>query len=202
MEPMDHDAEPAGETLAFGRDRPRRRWLTVVVVALAGLLVAAAAVDRFSREREVDALIDDVEAVGVAVSTAHQRISAMQQYVRPVSASGQASGRLATDLDSLVSTAAAVGARQVLAQQSLVDENTVLPWHDDVTRAQAGLSDYVEAQADRLSTFGVDGAAPGVVADGTLADAVSALRAAAVEPGQSVRLERALDGLPGVRDLP
>ncbi len=202
MELMDLGEGSAGETLSSGRDRPRRRWLVPVLVALVGLLVAASTIDRVTREREVDALIEDVEAVSTAVSLADQRVTAMQQYIRPVAASRGLPDRLTADLDSLVGDAGAEGSRQMLSQRAMVEENAVLPWHDEVREAQRRLGDYAASQAERLSAAGDGSAAAGVAADRALFDAVTALRAAVVEPGQAVRLEQAVSGLPGVRDLP
>jgi len=192
---VDLDA-PAGETLSQGRERPGHRWTSPALLAVAGLVVAAVLVDRSVREREVEALVDDVERVSATVGRADQRIAALQLYLRPVAASGASTSALAADLDGLVAEAAAQGAQEVQDRQDRLDDPVVLPWHHDVRDARTTVAAYVDTQVERLAAARVSDQP---TEDAALGEAVAALRAV-VPPGeQAQRLEAALQALPGGR---
>jgi hypothetical protein len=180
-EEVDLDA-PAGETLVQGGGRPRRRWTTPVLVAVAALAVALLLADRSQREREVGALVDDVVAASAAVDRADQRITAMQLYIRPVAASGASVSGLAADLDGLVADAAAQGAEEVGLRREQVDDATVL-----------------DTQVERLGDARVSDQP---TEDRALAELTAALRAVAPSGEAGERLESALRALPGGRATP
>ena len=200
-EAIDLDA-PAGETLVQGAGRPARRprwWTTPVQVGVVVLVVAALLGDRSLRERELDALVADVETASVAVALADQRIAATQQFVRPVGASGASTSGLAADADGVVARAAARGAEEVRARRDEVDDATVVPWHPDLREARAAVGAYLATQVERLAAARVSDRP---TEDAALAEAVAQLREA-VPPGpRAQRLEAAIRELPGGRADP
>ncbi len=188
------DHEPAGDADVVGSEprRPRRRWVVVASVA-AVLLLGAVVVDRSQREREVDALVADVETAAAAVALADTRAMMVQVYVRPVSASGQPGSTLSADVDAIVRDAEVTGADELSGEGRRLDAATVLPWHDDLAGAREVLRDFVSGEERRLRRDG-DDTTP------TIQDVADAARAVVPEGAQADRLEAVLDGIPRVRD--
>ncbi len=187
---------PLGETLAQGRERPARRWTTAILVGMLVLVVAGLLGDRSLREREVEALVADVESASETVAVADQRITAMQLYLRPVAASGASTSGLAADLDGLVAQAATRGAGEVQVRLDDLDDDTVVPWHADVRAARAAVEGYLGTQVERLGSARVSDQP---TEDAALAEAITALRAAVPAGDQRERLEAAIRELPGGR---
>jgi hypothetical protein len=186
--------EPDGDADVLGADpRPARRRWVVVASVVAVLLLGAVVVDRSQREREVDALIVDVETAAAAVALADTRAMMVQVYVRPVSASGQPGSTLSADVDAIVRDAEVVGADELAGEGRRLDTATVLPWHGDVAGARDVLRRFVEGEERRLRRDD-DDTTP------TIQDVADAARAVVPEGPQGDRLEAVLDGIPRVRD--
>ena len=181
-----------GDVLGSEPRRPRRRWVVAAAV-LAVVLLLGLVADRSQREREVDALVADVETAAAAVALADTRAMMVQVYLRPVSASGQPGGRLSADIDAVVRDAEVTGAEELAGERRRLDAATVLPWHDDVAGAREVLRRFVEGEERRLRRDG-DDATP------TIQDVADAARAVVPEGPQADRLEVVLDGIPRVRD--
>lgn len=186
------DQDAAGDVVGSEPRPVRRRW--VVAAAVTGALVlGAVVVDRNQYEREVDALVADVESATAAVALADTRAMMVQVYVRPVSSSANPSGSLTVDVDAIVRQAEETGADELAAEGRRLDRATSLPWHDDVAGAREVLRTFVAVEERRLRREG-DAEKP------TVQDVADAARAV-VPPGpQAERLEAVLDGIPRVRD--
>lgn len=184
--------EGAGDDVVGSEPRgPRRRW--VVVTAVVGaLLLGGVVVDRNQREREIDALVSDVETAADAVALADTRATMVQVYLRPVSSSEPLGTTLSSDLWKIVRDAETTGADELRREGARLDAATVLPWHDDVAGAREVLRTFVATEERRLRRDDDTGSP-------TIQDVADTARAV-VPPGpQADRLEAVLDGIPRVR---
>ncbi len=193
---------PVGETLTHGVGRRARRprwWTTPVQVGVLALAVIGLLGDRSLRERELDALVVDVETASAAVALADERIAATQLFLRPVGASGASTSGLAADPDGVVARAATRGAQEVRARRDEVGDALVVPWHPGLREARTAVEVYLATQVERLAAARVSDRP---TEDAALAEAVAALREA-VPPGpRAQRLEAAIRELPGGRADP
>lgn len=104
------------EVLTSGSQRPPlvnkerlRRWLLVALLVTAAL-VAAVALDQWQRHREMDALLDEVQAGEQSITAADQTLSAVVSYYSPVIFRPDATKRLRTGFREDLARAAGEGA--------------------------------------------------------------------------------------------
>ena len=175
-----------------GAGEPSRRTRVVVVAVLVTLLVGVLG-DRWLVDRERAALLATVEQAESTVSASLGSLLSLADYVGPLLTSEDVPAASRRSAFFTLSRDAARWVPRVRAQEALVEDVAVLPWHRDLRAARQAHVRRLAAWADLLATVDRDAEAFLGGSDGdvrrTRQRAVDALLAAGADPE---RVRRAL----------
>ncbi len=168
----------------------RTRALVVLVVVL---LLTGLATDRWRVDRERAALLTAVEQAEATVEASVSSLLSLADYAGPLLTNEDASAASRRSAFATLSRDAARWEPRVRAQQVLVEDAAVLPWHGDLRAAREAYARRLVAWGDLLATVDQDPEALLGGSDGdvrrTRSQAVDALLAAGADPE---RVRRAL----------
>jgi hypothetical protein len=141
---LDDDLDrPAPAAPAARRNRLTRWWPVLVVLVMVSA-IALYGLDQRDRERELDALLVQVERGQAAIRFSDARVQAMVQYASPQLLSARAPERVRASLRAIVQKAAADRLPPMHQRRAAVARLSVAGWHTDVRRARAAYLAYVD----------------------------------------------------------
>jgi hypothetical protein len=140
---LDDDlARPAPATPAE-RGRLSRRWPVLVVLAMVSAIVLYG-IDQHDRDRELDALLGQVEQGQSAIRYSDARVHAMVQHTFPQLLSIRAPSRVSANLWAVVQQTAADRLQPMRLRRDAIAELPVAAWHTDLRRARAAYLAYLD----------------------------------------------------------
>jgi hypothetical protein len=192
---LDRDrGSPAPAAASTRRGRLTRWWPALVVLAVV-TAVALYGVDQRDRDRELEALLVQVEQGQAAVRYSDARVQAMVQYTSPQLLSARAPDRVRASLRALVQQAAADRLEPMRRRRDAVAQLPVADRHGELRRARAAYVSYLDERISVLRAVSTDLRAlyqPQTKAQRLLTEARADLLAVSSEDGSTERIEQLL----------
>jgi hypothetical protein len=158
VDSYDLDDDPAGPGPVAAPTRRARltRWWPALVVLVMVSAIALYGVDQRDRDRELTALLAQVEQGQAALRYSDARVQAMVQYTSPQLLSARAPDRVRASLRAVVQQAAADRLQPMSRRRDALAQLSVTGRHTDLYRARAAYLAYLDERIAGLRAVSAD----------------------------------------------